>query len=266
MCNNLKNLHSGRANFKLALILTLVLSLNVFAQTFTVDPKDQRNQASFISDAPLEKIVGVVGGMDAIAMINPNDLVQNPSGKVKIPVKDIKTGIDLRDEHLRSEMWLNADKFPHVEFHLTGIKNPSSKTLTDGQKVKATLVGKFTVHGVTKEIEAPAVLTYFKASERTKAKALGNLLVVKADFNIKLSDYRVKIPDMVVGRMNEEVKITASFVASDAGGGMNPCDPCNPCAMKEKGKCNPCAMKDKGKCNPCGMKENPCNPCSPKKK
>lgn len=233
-----------KTTLKFAAVILFLLGANLFAQTFSADSKDGRNQASFISDAPFEKIVGLSSGLDATVMINVNDITSNPMGKVKVPINNIKTGIDLRDEHMKSDMWLNAGKFPYAEFQLTGIKNPSSKTLNDGQKVKATLVGKFTVHGVTKDVEVPGTLTYFKESERTKAKAPGNLLVANADFNIKLSDYGVMIPSMVVGKVNEEVSITTSFVASDKNAsGDNPCGVCNPCKMKDSGKCNPCKMK-----------------------
>ncbi len=246
-----------KTKLTLAALVILLFGINLSAQTFSADSKDGRNQASFTSDAPFEKIVGLSSGLNATVMINPNDVTQKPMGKVIVPISNIKTGIDLRDEHLRGEMWLNAAKYPNAEFQLTGIKNPSSKSLNDGQKVKATLVGKFSVHGVTKEIEVPATLTYFKESERTKAKAPGNLLVANADFKIKLADYGVMIPDMVVGKVSDEVVITVNFVASDKNaGGNNPCAVCNPCSM-DKGKCNPCAMKDmkKGQCNPCAIKK-----------
>jgi polyisoprenoid-binding protein YceI len=228
-----------KTKLKFAAFLTLLLGVNLLAQTFSVDSNDGRNQASFISDAPFEKIVGLASGLDATVMLNVNDITQKPMGKVKVPINNIKTGIDLRDEHLRSEMWLNSEKYPYAEFQLTGIKNISSKTLSDGKKVNATLVGKFSVHGVTKDIEVPATLTYFKESERTKAKASGNLLVAKADFDINLADYGVKIPDMVVGKVNDDVKITTSFVASDVNAADNPCtaknddNPCSPSSIKK---------------------------------
>ncbi|MDZ7765757.1 MAG: YceI family protein [Melioribacteraceae bacterium] len=199
--------------------LFLLLTVALSAQTFTADSEDGRNQASFTSDAPFEKIVGVSSGLDATVMINKDDITKSPKGMVKVPIANIKTGIDLRDEHLRSKDWLNAEEYPYAEFHLKGIKNPSSKKLVDGQKVKATLVGTFSVHGVSKEIEVPAELTYFEESERTKAKMPGNLLVANADFSIKLSDFGVDVPSMVVGKVSEEVKITTNFVASDANGG-----------------------------------------------
>lgn len=244
-------------NILLTTLTTLLLSVSLIAQTFSVDSKDGRNQAQFISDAPFEKIVGLSSGLDATVMINKNDITKNPMGKVKVSIKNIKTGIDLRDEHLRSEMWLNADKYPYAEFQLTGIKNASSNKLEDGKRVNATLTGKFSVHGITKNIEVPAKLTYYKESERTKAKTNGNLLVANADFSIKLSDYGVKIPSMVVGKVDEEVKITTNFVASDANAGMNPCN--TKMDSKKSNPCNPCAMKK------VEMKANPCNPCAPKK-
>ena len=240
-----------------AVLIFVFFSVTLMAQTFSVNSKDGRNQAQFISDAPFEKIVGVANGLNATVMINKDDITKMPKGMVKVPIANIKTGIDLRDEHLRSKDWLNAEKYPYAEFHLKAIKNPSSKSLENGQKVKATLVGTFSVHGKSHEIEVPAELTYFKESEKTKARAEGNLLVVDAEFKIKLSDYGVKIPSMVVGKVNEEVKISTNFVASDANtGGMNPCAACNPCGMKKmEGKCNPCAMKKANPCNPCAMKK-----------
>lgn len=262
-----------KTKIKLTAFLTLLLGLNLFAQTFSVDSKDGRNQASFISDAPFEKIVGLASGLDATVMINIKDVTQKPMGKVKVPISNIKTGIDLRDEHLRSEMWLNAAKFPNAEFQLTGIKNASSKELNDGKKINVTLVGKFSVHGVTKDVEVPATLTYFKESERTKAKAPGNLLSANAEFTIKLSDYGIQIPSMVSGKLNDEVEIKVNFVASDANSTANPFGTCGP--NKSGEKCNPCAMKKadakSNPCNPCAMKKdekkmNPCNPCAPKRK
>ncbi|MEJ5351724.1 MAG: YceI family protein [Melioribacteraceae bacterium] len=258
---------------KEAILLLLALAINLSAQSFSTDTKDGRNQASFVSDAPFEKIIGLVSGIEATVKLNLNDITQKPMGKVRIAIKDIKTGIDLRDEHLRSEMWLNADKYPYAEFQLTSIKNTTTKKLDDGKTVTAIAEGKFSVHGITRNIRVPVVLTYFKESELTKAKAPGNLLVVNSEFNIKLSDYGIKIPSMVVGKVNDKVKISVSFVANDANSSNNPCGTCGP--KKAENKCNPCAVKKhemkNNPCNPCAVKkvekkENPCNPCAPKKK
>ncbi|MFZ1800067.1 MAG: hypothetical protein WAU24_09415, partial [Chitinophagaceae bacterium] len=83
-----------KTTLKFAAVILFLLGANLFAQTFSADSKDGRNQASFISDAPFEKIVGLSSGLDATVMINVNDITSNPMGKVKVPINNIKTGID----------------------------------------------------------------------------------------------------------------------------------------------------------------------------
>lgn len=234
-------------SFSKYFLLTLVAFLSILnAQTFSVDSKDGRNQATFTSEAPFEKIVGVSSGLNAVAMIDINDLT-SAKGKVTVPISNLKTGISLRDEHLRSENWLHAEKYPNAEFMLTGIKG--AKKLSDQVQTNVTLTGKFSVHGVTNDITVPAKLTYFKESPKTKARTEGNLLVVDTKFTIKLADYNVQIPDMVKGKLSEDVEVAVNFIASDANAAAGACNPCgnksdaNPCSMKKSNPCNPCAMK-----------------------
>jgi len=204
-----------KSKLKLAGFLIVILSINLFAQKFSADPKDLRNNATFVSEAPFEKIVGLSSGLDATVTINKEDITKNPKGNVKVKIGTIKTGIALRDKHLISENWLYVEKYPNAEFKLKQIKAQSFRELVDGRRIKVTFVGNFTVHGVTKEVEAQGEITFFKESEQTKLKANGNLLVVSAEFVIKLSDYGVVIPSMVVGKLSENVNISVDFVASD---------------------------------------------------
>ena len=83
-------------------------------------------------------------------------------------------------------------------------------------EVNLTVHGNLTIHGVTKEIKAPASLTFYKENERTKARMMGNLIKGSTDFSIKLSDYGVEIPSMVVGKVDNNIKISLRFIASDA--------------------------------------------------
>ncbi|MEE9431550.1 MAG: YceI family protein [Melioribacteraceae bacterium] len=244
------------------IFLFLLFAISTFAQsTFSANSSDMRNQATFESNAPMEDIIGVSNKLDIMVMINTNDITKMPKGKVDVDLVSLKTGIELRDEHLRSPNWLDTEKFPKAKFMLTGISAASSNMLADTKKVTATGHGKFTVHGVTKGISVPMELTYYKENKITKGKMPGNLLKVKANFSIELGDYGVKIPGMVVGKLNETIKVSVNFMASDAGGGMNPCNPCNPCGVKKsmKNPCNPCGVKKMMK------KVNPCNPCNPMK-
>lgn len=71
------------------------------------------------------------------------------SAKATIQAKSIDTGIAKRDEHLRNADFFDVEKFPTITFE-------STKVEKDGDKTSVT--GKFTMHGVTKEIRLPAVV------------------------------------------------------------------------------------------------------------
>lgn len=213
--NNLFNKRGVNKMRKLNKFLFIFLAgiLSINAQTTFIASSDSRNQATFESNAPLEDIVGVSNMLEAVAVIDLNDLSKS-TGKVTVDLNQLKTGIDLRDQHLRSETWLNTDEYPNAVFELKKISGAGS--LTDGINADVKLHGSFTVHGVTKDIVADGELTYFKESERTKNRIAGNLLKVSAEFDIKLSDYGIEIPGMVVGKVDEVIKVSTNFVASDA--------------------------------------------------
>jgi polyisoprenoid-binding protein YceI len=200
----MKNLASG--------IIISILSITLNAQTFTT-AEDSRNQATFESNAPLEDIVGVSDKLSASATINLSDL-STASGKVEVDLREMKTGINLRDEHLRSPMWLNTSEFPFATFELKKITGVAS--LTEGVPAKVKFNGTFTVHGVSKDIVADGEITYFAESEKTKVRIKGNLLKIEANFNIKLEDYGITIPSIVAGKVDDNIKVSATFVASDS--------------------------------------------------
>jgi len=99
---------------------------------------------TFESQADIETIVGTTNR--AKGEIKADLEKATGSVSLSVPVASMKTGIDMRDEHLRSEMWLDAKKFPEITF-------VSKKVERDGDaenRVKVT--GDFTMHGATKEM------------------------------------------------------------------------------------------------------------------
>ncbi len=133
-------------------------------------------------------------------------------GKIFVPVASIKTGIDMRDEHLRSAGWLNAETFPEISFEIKKVSDV--KSLADN-KLSAKVTGDFTLHGVTKEVVTDAALTYLDESEQTKMRAPGDLLGIQANFNIKLSDYGVN--NKLVGqKVSEIINVSVNVVGSNA--------------------------------------------------
>src|SRR4051812_3465151 len=88
------------------------------AKKFVVDAAS--TQLQFVSDAPLEKFTGTVGNASGQLTVDPNKPDQ-AKGNVKVEIATIKTGIELRDEHTRTENWLDAAKYPTAEFVITKV-------------------------------------------------------------------------------------------------------------------------------------------------
>jgi len=180
-------------------------------QTFSFKDKMGSNQATFHSSAPLEDITGMSTDVWGKVSFDVADIANTLEGEIKISTASIKSGIELRDEHIRSENWLNAEKYPEITFNIKDVKNVKE---IDGNKIKAIVAGEFTVLGVTKDVTSEVQLTYLEESEFTKIKLPGDLLGVKAKFNIKLSDFGVQ--NMSLGkRVSEEIEITVNIVGSN---------------------------------------------------
>jgi len=180
-------------------------------KTFNFEDKYGRNQLTFFSTTPLEDITGVSNSIKGKVTFNVAD-IKTLKGSISMPVASLKTGIDLRDEHMRSENWMDAENYPDIIFLIKSVSNVITEA---DNKISAKLTGDFTTHGVTKEIVVPITLTYLDESEQTKKRAPGDLLGVQASFNITLSDY--DIDNMVIGqKMADDIEIRVNIVGSSA--------------------------------------------------
>ncbi len=180
-------------------------------QTFSFTDKKGRNQAMFFSSTPLEDVTGLSNDVKGTITFDVGD-VSTLKGSISISTASLKTGIDLRDGHLQSENWLDAESYPEITFV---IKNVSNVKSLEDNKLEVKVIGDFTTHGVTKEVIADITMTFLDESEQTKKKAPGDLLGVEAKFSIVLSDYEVD--NMVLGsKVSDSIEITVTMVGSNA--------------------------------------------------
>ena len=200
-----------------ALVLVAVTLANGFdvnrsgSQTFSFKDKMGRNQATFFSATPLEDITGMSTDVWGNVSFDVQDIKNTLKGEVKISTASLKSGIDLRDEHIRSTDWLNAEDYPEITFSIKDVKNVKE---IDGSNIKVTVIGEFSVRGVTKEVISEVELTYLEESEFTKMRLPGDLLGVRAKFNIKLSDFGVQ--HMALGKkVADEIEISVNMVGSN---------------------------------------------------
>lgn len=66
----------------------------------------------------------------------------------KVDTASIDTGMDVRDEHLRSDDFFNSEKFPELVFRSTGIKKTGDDTYQ--------LEGNLTIRDITKPVSLTA--------------------------------------------------------------------------------------------------------------
>ena len=112
------------------------------------------------------------------------DLQVNDSGaviRVTIPLASLKTGIDLRDRHLK-EKYLQVSQYPNavLEVQRASIKQPPP-----GGNVSAEADGNLTLHGTTK----PVRFKYTAQHEGGRVKVDGSLRIDVRNFGIQEPNY-----------------------------------------------------------------------------
>lgn len=175
--------------------------------TFTVvgDRLQYRNVATVESNTEFETFTGRSSAVSGSLKFDPTK--RTGSGKIMIDMKSVDTGIPSRNDHMNSETWLDTAKYPTATFETTAVK------FVKGQDYRVT--GKFTMRGVTKTMTVPIKVRYRAASEAvTKAGFAGNVVQIIAKFDIKLSDFGVKIPAVAQGKVSNNVSLNVSAYAT----------------------------------------------------
>lgn len=122
-------------------VLIAFMSTTIFAQTtWSID--ENHSQVSFaITHFGIAEITGQFREYDATIQTQGNDF-SNAEFNVEIDVSSVDTGVQKRDDHLRSEDFFNAEQHPKMTFRSTSVE----KVGDDRYKV----TGNLTLNGVTK--------------------------------------------------------------------------------------------------------------------
>lgn len=208
-------------------------------KTFYVDDRAGRNQVSIESESTLEAFTVVCNQVQGECKVDPK-AVEKLSGKFAIKVADMRTGIDLRDTHLRSTDWLDAAKYPEIVIAVEKAEEVKKK---EGNSATVTLVGTCSVHGKTNPIRIPATFTYLDENPTTMKIVKGDLVRFRAEFPLKLSDYAITGPagsDTIGLKVSETLNVKVTVFGAteppaaplkadkDAGGTPKPKPPQEP--------------------------------------
>ncbi|RUO87647.1 YceI family protein [Corallococcus sp. AB018] len=195
--------------FRSVLMLAATLSLSASAaepaasdKHFVFRDPNSRDTVMFVLDAPLEVINGlsnqVTGRVDVQG--------QKASGRFQVPVKSIKTGNETRDGHLQNDRWLDAAKHPDIVFEFKDVTLPAP--LANAKPVVLKTKGTFTIHGITREEPVEVTATYLQETAETKNRAAGELLRVRAKFQIPLEAYGIQRTEALLLKVGERAEVT----------------------------------------------------------
>ncbi len=204
---------------KLFIFISIALCVNANAQmsVFKSEYDDPLNEVSFELNGLIEDVLCSSNLIGINLKLNPNNLTEFEGGIIKIDLKSLSSISEARDKDMKGKDYLDIAKFPIATFRVLGISNHTSSELVEGQKIKCHVTGDLTIKDVKRTIMIPVTFSYFKESSYTKKRAKGNLIAIHAIFKIRLSDYNIKIPQIMAYRLNEEVEIRVNVIASDYG-------------------------------------------------
>jgi len=150
----------------------------------------KNGNVKFYSETPVETIEATNNQVMAALDTKTGDLV------FKILIKSFQFPKALMQEHF-NENNMESDKFPNATFQ-GKITNLSEINLFKPGMYDAIVEGDLTIHGVTRKISEHGTFTV-----DTGDKIKGN-----SQFNVKPSDYGIKIPELVVKNIAEAIAIT----------------------------------------------------------
>jgi len=99
-----------------------------------------------------------------------------------------------------NENYLESKKFPYATF--SGRMEGPVDFKTDGQ-YSVNAVGEFTIHGVTRKVSIPSIITIMKG-----------VPTIESVFLIKLADYDIAIPKIVFNKIAEEIEVKIKSIYS----------------------------------------------------
>jgi polyisoprenoid-binding protein YceI len=202
----------GRAGWAFSLV---ALFLGAFTATASAQAREFRvgsgSRMQFVSDAPLERITGVSTNVSGTFNVDPTNL-SSARGSVQVPISSIRTGLDLRDEHLHGSGWLDAGRFPNATLEITSVEGATA--LTAGAVTRVTIRGRFTVHGVTRDVSAQAQVRWIPASAELRAQGItGDLIRAQATFTVNLPDHNVSVNPLVRLKVSDQIRVNVTIRA-----------------------------------------------------
>ena len=128
----------------LATVIATALATPAAADTYVVDK--QHTEAAFQVRHLVTKVRGVFRDVDGTINFDKVDPSKS-SVEFHIRATSVETGVDQRDQHLRSQDFFWVEKYPEITFKSTNIAVKAKDVFA--------VTGDLTIRGVTKQVTLP---------------------------------------------------------------------------------------------------------------
>ena len=174
------------------------------ADTYTVDPAHSRVGFS-VRHLGISDVKGRFNGFTGSLVLEGDGLKE---ASATIQVGSVDTGVAQRDNHLRTAEFFDATNYPTITFKTKEVKKSGEGF---------TMVGDFTMRGVTRELSVPVTL-----SKPIKDPWGKTRIGLEARAKLNRKDYGIAYHQMLetgVAAVGEEVELEINAEAiKDAGG------------------------------------------------
>ncbi len=126
----------------LVLMLTLALPFSALASTWSLDPDHSAAQFK-VRHLMISNVRGNFEKISATLHLDDRDITKSRV-EVSIDVASINTGVNKRDDHLRSPDFFDATKFPSMTFVSTRVEKAGPGKLN--------VTGNLTIKGITRPV------------------------------------------------------------------------------------------------------------------
>lgn len=185
----------------LSAFVAVISTVSVFAQTTWNSDKAHSRLGFTVTHLGISDVSGLFKSFDASVTTSKADFSDGVF-QLTADINSIDTEVEMRDNHLKSADFFEAEKFGTLTFKSTSIKSAG--------KDKYTLVGNLTLHGVTKPVTLNLTYRGNVVNQMSKANTAG----FQVTGTIKRSDFNVG-PKFAPPMISDEVWIKADgeFIA-----------------------------------------------------
>ncbi len=172
-------------------------------------------QVTFMSDAPIERIVGTCDKIVGYAVAEIADGVPTGSilaGGFRLPVRSFDSGIEMRNGHMMQPGFLDAASFPEITFEVTGSRDVAEVERGDDfTTYSLTMTGNMTIRDVTIPMAVPATVTLMPASDTTRNAGRGDVMALRSAYTVKRTDFGVGA-DFVNPELTDDIALDQMII------------------------------------------------------